>query len=1045
VILTVDTVAYGRPATEALARAIHRAKGDGPLVPVTVVVSSNFVGLSLRRLLGSGELGGSGLLNVSFLTPLQLVELLTPVADDRRPPLTNPVLGAAVRQVLAADPGPFRDVAQHPATEAAVARLYAELSHASPATLDALVAAGGMAALSVRLTRQISERLAGFVGEPEIARLVVGRDDLADEAARLGLVVWHLPEPTTPSLERAMARIVDRLPSAVVVGVTGVADADAPVVDLCRRVGIDVGAPSAVDPPVAERLVSVPDPDEEARTAVREVVALAEAGVPLDRVAVLVPTPDPYVRSLEQHLTEAQVPFNSPSRGRLADSVAGRTLLAALALPDQQWRRDQVMALVSGAPVRAADGGSARPVAWENLSREAGVVHGLDDWRRKLAGHRALVADRLARLDPSDPDRAVRLERRVADVEQLDAFVDALAGLVAAVATADGWAAKSAAAEAVLVSLLGIEPRHHVWPEVEQDAFARVLDVLARLATLDELDPRPSRAVFLRALAAELDSGGGRRGRVGQGVLVASLAAAAGQDLDAVVVLGMAEGVCPSLRREDSLLPDAVRALAPAGDLRPRSDRLHDQHRWVLAALAAAPPHRRVLVHPRGSLRGRTPHLPSRWLLDSASARAGRPVDSSEWSRLGAPIIQVVASTAEAVTSSSTPLSVAERDLAELSALAAAQLPLPRHPAVTGSVARGIRCLEARRSPRFTEFDGNLADIDIPSPTEAGHPLSPTGLQEWAACGFRYFLSHVLHVSDRDEPERVHELDARHRGSGVHAVLERFLAEALAQGVPDPQQRWSPGQRARLHQLADEEFDQLERQGRTGRAITWRVERARLHRMLDEFLSVDDAKRAEWSSRPVQVEMAFGIDDVEPVQILLPDGRSVRFRGFADRVDRTDDGRWLVLDYKTGRGTAYRTLDLDPFAGGTTLQLGVYAEAARQLLGGDDAEAYYWMVDQAAGYATYGYPWSLERRQRFVELVAAMVEGIEAGVFPAVPGDYDHFRLTHENCRYCDYDRVCPVQRSSYAEVKVAAPQLAVRARLAPPTDEPDAVGEEAP
>ena len=41
-------------------------------------------------------------------------------------PITNPVLGAAVRQVLAEDPDVYRPVAQHEATEAALAALGAD-------------------------------------------------------------------------------------------------------------------------------------------------------------------------------------------------------------------------------------------------------------------------------------------------------------------------------------------------------------------------------------------------------------------------------------------------------------------------------------------------------------------------------------------------------------------------------------------------------------------------------------------------------------------------------------------------------------------------------------------------------------------------------------------------------------------------------------------------------------------------------------------------------------------------------------------------------
>ena len=1027
----VTTVAPGRPATEVLAGVVAAAKQAGPLHPVTVVVASNLVGLSLRRLLASGALGGTGLANVGFLTPFQLAELLVHDGLDGCRPLTNPVLGAAARQALAEHPGPLASVVDHPATEAAAAAIYAELSQVSALTLDRLADAGGMAAVSVRLHRAMADRLGDFYGEPELAGAVARRSDLADEASQLGHLVWFLPQPVTPALEHMLAALVDALDTSVVVGLTGDPSADVPVVELCRRVGVVLDPVVPVDPPRGSSIIVAPDPDEEVRSVVRHLVSLAETGVPLDRVAVFYPAPDPYLGLLRQHLAEAGVPANGPAPDRLADSVAGRTLLAALALPDQHWRRDQVMALVAGAPVRAA-GGVARPATWEALSRRAGVVAGLDDWARKLAARRGVLESRIDAAEGPEVDRIAVWEDECVDLDALSAFVESLADGVHQVMHADSWRAKADAAHRLLVQLLG--PEHlRRWPDAELDAGRRVDDALARLAPLDELEPGPAHSAFVRALDNELDVARGRAGRFGEGVHYGPLASAAGQDLDAVVVVGMAEGVWPRPRREDSMLPDSVRGLAPAGELILRSHRLHDQHRALLTALAAAPAGRRLLTMPAGSLRRRGGHLPSRWLLDTASALVGSRLASDALATVESPQIHRVASHAEAIRAAQVPMSPTERDAGELWGLAAAGADLAEHPAVDGPVRQGIECLSSRHSTAFTAHDGNLAGVAIPSPTRAATPLSPTGLEQWATCGFRYFLDHVLHLRDRDDPERIRELSALDRGSGVHAILERFFDEVIAAGPPDSDEPWSDDHRARLREIADDELDQLERAGRTGRAVTWRLERERLLRLLDGFLSSDESHRARWRSRPVRVELPFGFDETEAVVIALSDGRRVHFRGKADRVDRSDDGHWIVLDYKTGRGAKYEQLSDDAFLGGTTLQLGLYAEAALQRLGGHDASAYYWIVDERAGHQPLGYRWTTELRSRLVELIEAMVDGIELGVFPMVPGELNTRFQQHDNCRFCQFDRVCPSARGSLAAAKAGASELRVRAVLDPP------------
>jgi ATP-dependent helicase/nuclease subunit B len=1038
-IRRVDVVAQGRPATEALARHVAAAKDGRPLAPVTVVVPSNMAGLTARRLLAAGIVGRPGLANVQFVTPLRLAELLSADLLAGRRDLTNPVLGAAVRQALRDEPGRFAEVADHQATEAALASMYAELSHLSVEGLAAVATGPGMAPEAVRLHRSIDARLEPFTGEDEIARTAARRPDLARVLAPWGALVWHLPQAVTPAQADLLRSVLGAAPASVVVGLTGETAVDAPVLATIRRCGVDLddGAAGRIDRAVGSRIVSVTDADDEVRAVVREVVALAESGVPLDRMAVFYPGPQPYVRTLQQQFAAAGIPANGPSPQRLTDSVAGRTLLAALSLPAQRWRRDRVMALLSSGPIRQRDGWARTP-SWERLSRREGIVQDLGDWRGKLDRAAERHARELAELDEPDHDdrgRADTLRRQQADALALRTFVDDLAAAVAAFGAAVGWADKSEAALALLHSLLGPEHRRGTWPADEQDAAARVEDALARLAALDEIDPDPPTEVFRRALVAELDVPRGRNGRFGEGVHYGPLVSAVGHDLDAVFVLGMTEGQCPRPRRDDTLVPDAARALAPAGELPARTARIHDEHRALLAALSAAPPDRRWLLHPRGDLRGGRERLPSRWLLDTASALAGTRVYSTEFADLAEPVVEVVASFTDGLTRATTPGSALERDLSVLHGHVGLGGDPAAHPAAAAA-RRGLLALSARRSSVFTEWDGNLGGLPVPSPAR-GEMLSATRLERWAACGFRYFLADVLGLRDRDDPERVVDLDARDRGSAMHAVLEEFVQEVIDAGPPDPTAPWSDEHRQRIHEIAHEVFGEYEARGRTGRPVHWKIKQREISALLDGFLLADHTHRSGTLSVPVATELAFGFDDDEPVRVDLGDGRIVTFRGRIDRVDRSDDGRFVVSDYKSGKGEAYKGIgEGDPVRGGQILQLGLYAEAVSQHLGAGEVHSQYWMVDKGERLTRHGYPWTSARRTRFVDVVRAIVDGIEQGVFPALPGDWDSWRGTHENCTYCDFDDLCPRDRGDHAENKVAAPELRVREVLTPAVEE---------
>ncbi|MYJ30191.1 MAG: PD-(D/E)XK nuclease family protein, partial [Acidimicrobiaceae bacterium] len=151
------TTAYGAAAHEALATAVARAKDRDPLAPVTVVVPNHYVGLAARRALGRRSHNGTrGVAAVAFHTAYDLAERLggAEMAAEGRRGVTMTVIAAAVRTVLRRDPGHFRGVETHPATERALTRAHRELSELEGGQLRALAAQSPRAADVVRIHRQ---------------------------------------------------------------------------------------------------------------------------------------------------------------------------------------------------------------------------------------------------------------------------------------------------------------------------------------------------------------------------------------------------------------------------------------------------------------------------------------------------------------------------------------------------------------------------------------------------------------------------------------------------------------------------------------------------------------------------------------------------------------------------------------------------------------------------------------------------------------------------------------------------------------------------
>src|SRR5205085_8484490 len=114
--------------------------------------------------------------------------------------------------------------------------------------------------------------------------------------------------------------------------------------------GLARSAPTVIDRE-RTRFVTASDADDEVRAAVRAIVDAAREGTPLDRIAVLYASPEPYARLVHEQLAGAGVATNGAAVIPVADRVAGRTLLGLLALPDGGFRRQDVFAWPSAAPL----------------------------------------------------------------------------------------------------------------------------------------------------------------------------------------------------------------------------------------------------------------------------------------------------------------------------------------------------------------------------------------------------------------------------------------------------------------------------------------------------------------------------------------------------------------------------------------------------------------------------------------------------------------------------------------------------------------------
>jgi hypothetical protein len=89
----------------------------------------------------------------------------------------------------------------------------------------------------------------------------------------------------------------------------------------------------------------------------------------------------------------------------------------------------------------------------------------------------------------------------------------------------------------------------------------------------------------------------------------------------------------------------------------------------------------------------------------------------------------------------------------------------------------------------------------------------------------------------------------------------------------------------------------------------------------------------------------------------------------------------------------------------------------------------YWFVSEQGGFTLLDSVLDDRLLDRFGHVVTVLVDGIEAGLFAARPGQRG------ANCRFCPFEAMCPGDRQrSWQRVK-GAPELAAYVALAEGTD----------
>jgi CRISPR/Cas system-associated exonuclease Cas4 (RecB family) len=750
----------------------------------------------------------------------------------------------------------------------------------------------------------------------------------------------------------------------------------------------------------------------------RRIRGLAAEGTPFDGIAILLRDADRYQPLMEEALRRAGIPMYC-SRGVTRPDPAGRAFLALLACAAEGCsasRFAEYLSLgqaplvdASGAPPQADlpwvapdddmlpagataeslpdDGGVTipTPIAWERLLVDAAVIGGRARWQRRLSGLEAEFRKQLAAVSADEEEQRSRIERQLERLLHLERFalplIEDLSGLPGEanwgewIEALRGLAARALRRpEGVLATLEELRPMVEIGPA----NLAEVAGVLA------------DRLRFLRREPA-----GRRYGRV----FVGSIEESRGRTFQVVFTPGLAEGLFPRRMFEDPLLLDEHCA-AISARLRTRSDRTAAE-RLLLATAVASAEKRFVGSYPSMDVAQGRPRVPSLYALELNRALEGtvphlrafevRLTEAGD-SRLSRP----------APLDPKRAIDDAEYDLAwmwvrrgEKGSCAYLLNANPR-------LARSLRTRWERWEKPWRACDGlvlrgsAVQDL-LAEERPVARPYSPSALQHFASCPYRFALHAIFGLRERDEPAPLEQMDPLTRGAFFHEA--QFLFFTSWRDAPSSDKVELESRLDGIIERVAAEYAEL-----LAPAIprVWNAEIEDIRTELRSWLQAFLRDLTDWEPRHFELSFGLGAKHAgqhdqasrpEPVRIF----DAFLVRGSVDLVEQHRSRPVLrVTDHKTGKAP-----DQLPYCtgGGRVLQPALYAAAVESLTGERVETGRLSYCTQRGNYLDVNIDWTDRNRTFVAHALGIIDQAIERGFLPAAPAQ--------DACAQCDYRPVC--------------------------------------
>ncbi|HET9886616.1 MAG TPA: PD-(D/E)XK nuclease family protein, partial [bacterium] len=484
--------------------------------------------------------------------------------------------------------------------------------------------------------------------------------------------------------------------------------------------------------------------------------------------------------------------------------------------------------------------------------------------------------------------------------------------------------------------------------------------------------------------------------------------------------------------REDPLLPDRLRDTlntqhAHAGRMLPLRGAGNDEAILLLRFALECATQSAVLSWSKRERTGGPLRLPAGILVDFAAARAGRVLDPG-----GTDFLEEVHPDAPAFARN-LPIDLTDLELSFVrKETDLDENDLARLFAENGGsfLEPALEAARARWQPgHLTAHDGILHSAQSRAAVrrvleKKKNLWSATSFERAVTCPFSFFVTKILGL-EPPFPEQ-NDFTPLESGKIIHELLEeiyRGLDEDRLLPLKPDHLLAALEKLDRALVAYREPLASLPTAQRLARSASLAAVRQDLASLLSREAYTPEAQR----NVPLRFELCFGFDFEGAFPALkwtLPSGRVISIRGRIDRVDARPDGTLEVIDYKSGqiRFKWGEIAGLNRERSVVTLQLAIYAEAAKQILEEDVSRAVLRSTGSRGSTREAGLTQEhlAKHRDAIEGFLDRALEIVAQGWFPSLPG---------ANC--CSNDLACACGPSPRARFNCKRGDAELEAHLA--------------